>query len=159
VETQQKCLWYLKHYRILFLLHLNLEYTHRQQTGKHLSNSLLQCSRCSIPSRTDQNSEQKTFPYSLQCLRMNSIIFLFLYSLLPLLSIELISQFLDYLQTVRLLGRVISSSQVRYLNTGQHKHKSNIHALRRIRNHDPGFRASEDSKCLRPLGYRDWRIV
>jgi hypothetical protein len=24
-----------------------------------------------------------------------------------------------------------------------------------IRNHDPGFRTSEDSACLRPLRYRD----
>jgi hypothetical protein len=31
----------------------------------------------------------------------------------------------------------------------------NIHALSRIRTHDPGFRASEDSACLKPLGYPD----
>jgi hypothetical protein len=31
-------------------------------------------------------------------------------------------------------------------------HTSNIHALNGIRTHDPGFRASEDSSCLRPLG-------
>jgi hypothetical protein len=30
-----------------------------------------------------------------------------------------------------------------------------IHALSGIRNHDPGFRASEGSACLRSLGYRD----
>jgi hypothetical protein len=30
-----------------------------------------------------------------------------------------------------------------------------MHALSAIRTHDPGFRASEDSACLRPLGYRD----
>jgi hypothetical protein len=34
-------------------------------------------------------------------------------------------------------------------------HTPNIHALCGIRTHDPGFRASEDSSCLRPLGYRD----
>jgi hypothetical protein len=46
-----------------------------------------------------------------------------------------------------------------------HKHRKthtdtqtlNIHALSGIRTHDPGFRASEDSACLRPLGYRDRR--
>jgi hypothetical protein len=36
-------------------------------------------------------------------------------------------------------------------------HTTNIHALCGIRTHAPGFRASEDSTCLRPLGYRDRR--
>jgi hypothetical protein len=62
----------------------------------------------------------------------------------------------------RSLGRGISSSQGRDLYTGQHKHRINahtdIHALCGIRIHDPGFRASEDSTCLRPLGYRDWLV-
>jgi hypothetical protein len=48
---------------------------------------------------------------------------LFLSLALTFWSIELISQFLDYLETVELLGRVISSSQGLYLNTGQHKHR------------------------------------
>jgi hypothetical protein len=38
-----------------------------------------------------------------------------------------------------------------------HTHKLNINALSRIRSHDPGFQASEDSIYLRPLGYRDRR--
>jgi hypothetical protein len=59
------------------------------------------------------------------------------------------------LRPVGLLGRVVSSSQGLYLNTGQHIHIPNIHALCGIRTHDPGFRASEDSTCLRPLSYRD----
>jgi hypothetical protein len=37
----------------------------------------------------------------------------------------------------------------------KHIHIPNIHALSGIRTHDPGFRASEDSTCIRPLGYRD----
>jgi hypothetical protein len=37
----------------------------------------------------------------------------------------------------------------------KHIHTPNIHALSWIRTHDPGFRASEDSTCLRPLGNRD----
>jgi hypothetical protein len=37
----------------------------------------------------------------------------------------------------------------------KHIHFPNIHALSGIRNHDLGFRASEDSICHRPLGYRD----
>jgi hypothetical protein len=52
---------------------------------------------------------------------------------------------------VGLLGRVISPSQGRYLNTGQHKHRINAHtdilALSRIRIHDPRFRARQDSSC------------
>jgi hypothetical protein len=81
-------------------------------------------------------------------------------SSLPAWSVGLISQFLDHSQTVGLLGWVISSSQGLYLNTGQHKHRkththtSNIHSLTGIRTHDPGLRASEDSTCPRPLGYR-----
>jgi hypothetical protein len=56
--------------------------------------------------------------------------------------------------------RVISPSQSRYLITGQHKHRinihtPNIHALSGIRTHDPSVRASEDSSCLRPCGYCD----
>jgi hypothetical protein len=68
-------------------------------------------------------------------------------------------QFLNQRQSVGFLGRVISSLQGLYLytNTKTHTHTQtlNIHALSGIRTHDPGFRASEDSALLRPLGYRD----
>jgi hypothetical protein len=68
-------------------------------------------------------------------------------------------QFLNQEQSVGLLGRVISSSQglYRYTNTEKHTHTQtlNIHALSEIRTHGPGFRASEGSVRLRPLGYRD----
>jgi hypothetical protein len=37
-------------------------------------------------------------------------------------------------------------------------HIRNIHALCGIRTHDPGFWASEDNTCRRPLGYRERRI-
>jgi hypothetical protein len=47
----------------------------------------------------------------------------FFFLLLPLWCIGLISQFLDHSQTVGLLGRVISSSQGLYQNTGQHEHR------------------------------------
>jgi hypothetical protein len=58
------------------------------------------------------------------------------------------------------LGRVISPSQGRYLNKGQHKQNKhintpNIHALSGIRTHDPSVQANEDSSCLRPRGYCD----
>jgi hypothetical protein len=63
------------------------------------------------------------------------------------------------LQSVGLLGRVISPSQGRYLHTGLHKSRKNahtdIHALNGIRTHDPSFRASGDSSVLRPWGHCD----
>jgi hypothetical protein len=72
---------------------------------------------------------------------------------------------LDLRHSVGLLRRVISSSQGLYLYTNTEKCTSppththtqtpNIHALTGIRNHGPSFRASENSTCLRPLGYRD----
>jgi hypothetical protein len=37
-------------------------------------------------------------------------------------------------------------------------HITNIRALSEIRTHDHGVRASEDSSCLRPLGYRGRQI-
>jgi hypothetical protein len=40
----------------------------------------------------------------------------------------------------------------------KYKHKTNIYALCGIRTHDPSFRASEDSSCLRPLDYCDRRL-
>jgi hypothetical protein len=62
-----------------------------------------------------------------------------------------------FTQTVRLLGRVISPSQGRYLHTGQYKRRINahtdIHASSGIRTPDPCVRTSEDSSCLRPLSY------
>jgi hypothetical protein len=84
--------------------------------------------------------------------------FHWLYS--PLGPWPLIFSFVIILQTIGPLGRVISSSQGLYLNTGQHKqnkhiHIPNINALCGIRTHDPGFRASEDSICLRRRGYSD----
>jgi hypothetical protein len=59
---------------------------------------------------------------------------------------------------------VISSSQGLYLYTNTEKlpytQTPKIHVLSGIRTDDPGFRASEDSARLRPLGYRDrWADV
>jgi hypothetical protein len=68
---------------------------------------------------------------------------------------------LDLRRSVGPLGRVVSSSQGLYLYTNTQTQKNaqtqtpNIHALSAIRTHDHGFRASEDSTRLRPLGYRD----
>jgi hypothetical protein len=92
----------------------------------------------------------------------NSDFFNWLYS--PLGPWPLIFSFMISLQTAGLLGRVISPSQGLYLNTLQHKqnkhiHIPNIHALCGIRNHDLAFQTSEDSTCLRALGYRDRLIL
>jgi hypothetical protein len=53
--------------------------------------------------------------------------------------------------------QLVARSLYLYTNTEKHTHTQtpNIHALNGIRTHDPGFRGSEDSACLRPLGYRD----
>jgi hypothetical protein len=52
----------------------------------------------------------------------------------------------------RLLGRVISPSQGRYLHTEQQKHRINAHsdilALSGIRTHDPSIRASKTVHAL-----------
>jgi hypothetical protein len=39
----------------------------------------------------------------------------------------------------------------------KHIYTPNINALSWIRTHDHGLQAREDSSCIRPLGYRDWR--
>jgi hypothetical protein len=63
-----------------------------------------------------------------------------------------------------LLGRVISSSQGLHLYTNTEKctHTTqtlNMYSLSGIRTHGPGVRASEDSSCFRPLGYRDRQVL
>jgi hypothetical protein len=75
-------------------------------------------------------------------------------------SIGLISQFLDHSQTIGLLGRVISSSQGLYLNTGQLRHrKTHTRIKHPCPEWDSNTRSRLPSKristCLRPLGYRD----
>jgi hypothetical protein len=71
-------------------------------------------------------------------------------------------------QSVGLRGRLIGPSQGLYLNTGQNKHRinvhthtstPNIHALSGIRTHDPSVRAIEGSSCLRALGYSDGQLT
>jgi hypothetical protein len=97
-----------------------------------------------------------TYFSSLPCVLIHSFIHQWLYS--PLLDPGLFFSFVIFItQTVGLLGRVISPSQGRYLDTGHHKHRLNvhtdIHALSGIRTHDPSIRASEDSSCLRWRGH------
>jgi hypothetical protein len=65
-----------------------------------------------------------------------------------------------YTQSEGPLGWVMGLSQGLYLSTGQHKHRinthtPNIHARSGTRTHDHRDRATEDSSCLRLLGYRD----
>jgi hypothetical protein len=72
--------------------------------------------------------------------------------------------FLDLRQSVGLFGRwsarrkastCTQTQKTAHTHTHTHKQTLNIRALSVIRTHDPGFRASENSACLRPLGYRD----
>jgi hypothetical protein len=63
-----------------------------------------------------------------------------------------------FLQAVGLLGRVISPSQGRYLNTGQHKDRINAYTHQTSMpwvGFELTIRASEDSSCLRPRDYCD----
>jgi hypothetical protein len=86
-----------------------------------------------------------------------SFIHQWLYS--PLLGPGLFLSFVIFFtQTVGLLGRVISPSQDRYLNTGQHKHrKIRIHTLSGIRTQDPSVWAGKNISCIRPRGHCDRR--
>jgi hypothetical protein len=93
---------------------------------------------------------------------IRSFVHQWLYS--PLLDPGLFFSFVIFFtQTIRLLGWVISSSQGRYLHTGQQKHRinahTNIHALSGIRTHDPSVLASEDNSCLRPHGHWDRLVI
>jgi hypothetical protein len=78
----------------------------------------------------------------------------------------LFNPFLLYLTVLRLFYYfdhfTYSRSRPKHRTTqtqNKHIHIPNIHALCGIRTQDPGFRASEDSTCLRPLGYRDRQII
>jgi hypothetical protein len=74
--------------------------------------------------------------------------------LLPLWNLGLISQFLDHFTDGRLLGRVISSSQGFYLNTGQHKHRINAYTHQTSMPYmgfEPTTPASERAKTVHAL--------
>jgi hypothetical protein len=54
--------------------------------------------------------------------------------------------------------RPVARPLPKYMTTqtqNKRTHTANIHARNGIRIHDHGLRASEDSSCLTPLGYRD----
>jgi hypothetical protein len=57
----------------------------------------------------------------------------------------------------QLFARPLPVHKHRKMHTHTHTHTetTNIHTLSGIRTHDPSFRASEDSSCLRPLDYYD----
>jgi hypothetical protein len=55
----------------------------------------------------------------------------------------------------QLVARPLHVHTHRKAHTHTQTQTLNIHALSRIRTHGPGFRASEDSARLRPLGYRE----
>jgi hypothetical protein len=86
----------------------------------------------------------------------------FLSFLFPLWSIRLISQFHDHFTDGRTYwtdDQLVKMPIPKHRTTQTQKnlHTTNIHALSKIRTHDPGIRASEKSACLRRLGYRDGR--
>jgi hypothetical protein len=80
--------------------------------------------------------------------------------LLLLWRIGLISQFYDHFTgcTTPWTGDQLVARPLPKHRTSQTQNKRihipNIHALCGTRTYEPGFRASEDSTCLRPLGYR-----
>jgi hypothetical protein len=117
------------------------------------SNTLSLCSSLNI-------RDQVRHPYKTTVQMSFIFVNQWLYS--PLLGPYLICSFvIIFIQSVGLLGWVISPSQGLYLNTWHHKHRINaytdIYALNGIRTHDPSVRASEDSSCLRPRGHCDQR--
>jgi hypothetical protein len=60
--------------------------------------------------------------------------------------------------TLKMEAICSAESSVHTRSTRRRIPEDDIHALSGIRIHDLGFRASEDSTCLRPLGYRDQRL-
>jgi len=75
------------------------------------------------------------------------------------------SDFLFYLWILRhlvgLLGWGISPAPrplPTHRTTQRRETQTHIHASSRIRTCDPNVRAAEDSTCLRPRGYWDWRL-
>jgi hypothetical protein len=111
-----------------------------------------------------RNSDKNCWSKIIDCASMNFNIlidfshnFFFLWRYSPNLNSPFHFGLLDLRYSVALLGRVISSSQDHCTQTQKNAHTQtlNIHALSGIRTHDPGFRASEDSACLRPLGHRE----
>jgi hypothetical protein len=90
------------------------------------------------------------------CLSIYLPIYLSIYDSTALVDLGRFFNLLIYTQSI---GWGISSSQGRYLHTGQHKQRKNtqtdIHASSGIRNHDPSVRAGEDNSYLRPRGHCD----
>jgi hypothetical protein len=82
-------------------------------------------------------------------LRSRYFCFHWLYT--PLRPWPLLFSFMTILQTVGLLGRVISLSQGLYLNTGQHKHRINTYTHQTSMPYvgfDPTIPASERAKAV-----------
>jgi hypothetical protein len=90
------------------------------------------------------------------CIRMRKFFLSFL-SVLFYLAVSRGFYLWMYRQLVGHLGRVISPTQGLYLHrTTQHREtQTHIHAPSRIRTWDLIIRETEDSTCLRPLGYWD----
>jgi hypothetical protein len=118
----------------------------------HLSVSHLPSLSCAEEEPDDQNSFTRIF-------FLNNAYFLYKFLLYRALTVSMFLISLRiYTKSVGLLRQVNDPPQGLYHYTGQHKqnkHTLNIHARSGIRTHDRSVRASEDSSCLRPLGYRN----
>jgi hypothetical protein len=73
----------------------------------------------------------------------------------PWTSDQLIARPLPKHRTTQTQNKHIHNKQTQ----NKHIHTTNIHALCGIWTHDPGFQASEDSSCLRPLSHRNRRHI
>jgi hypothetical protein len=72
------------------------------------------------------------------------------------LSLTLHPQFGPWPTSMKLsVSHQLSRSTCTQTQKNAHTQILHIHAQSGIRTNEPGFRASEDSACLRPLGYRD----
>jgi hypothetical protein len=132
--------------------------------GKFMSHSFSELDNLKIKLPENNILGERVFSYLKETICLENIHhqYLFIHKWLysPLLGPGLFFSFVIlFTQTVRLLGCGISSSQGRYLHTGQHKHRikahTDIQALSGIGTHDSNVRASEDSSCVRPRGHCD----
>jgi hypothetical protein len=100
---------------------------------------------------------QKKLPYLVQCLRQRNMkrIFFFLWRYSPNLGLGLPPWNSPYHFGLLDLRTPWAGDQLVAGPLPVRTHTLNIHSLSGIRTQDPDFRASKDSACLRPLGYRD----
>jgi hypothetical protein len=114
--------------------------------------------------RTKRARTASNYPNTLHCSVLRAFMHIFIGSTAPLgwaLTLASDFQFHDHFtdgRTPWTSDQFIARPLPKHRTTqkqNKHIHVPNIHALCGIRTHDPGFRGSEDSTCLRPRGYRN----